>query len=1040
MFTYLIRYSLTHRMLVLCGAVVLVIVGTFHLPHAHVDVLPEIDRSVVSIITEGGGLSPEEVERRISFPIETAMAGLKGVESVRSKSTTSLSIITIRFALNTDIYRNRQLVVERLAETRGLLPATVTPQLAPLASAVGEIFRVAMTTDNGDMMALRDLADWFIRPRLLAVPGVAQVLIAGGDQRQLRVTPDPQLLDFFGLGVDQLAEALGGFNDNTGGDSIDQYGRRFLILNLGRAQDSASLIERARNLVVGDRQGRAILLRQVASVSFEPRVKQGDAGFMGKRAIDLRIHRQPGINTLDLSRRVKQALAEVQPFLPPGVHADDIVFEQAKYIERSIANLTAVIIEATAVVSLVLFAFLLNFRTTIISLAAIPISLLITMVVFWLADMTINTMTLGGLAIAIGELVDDAVVGVENIFRRLRLNRELEIPLPVLRVISDATVEVRSGIFYATLIMLLVFFPLFSLPGVEGLMFQPLATTYIISILASLITSITLTPVLSYYLLPRMKRLARGDGRLVGFLKRQNERLLGWAFEHWKSVAGVAAAAVAVAAVDVGYLPRAFLPPMNEGTYQVELVFRPGVSLPESTEMASKIERLLTEVPEVTVVGHRSGRAELDLDADPVGRSDIVVSVKSSKRSAAEVVQDIRRHVATLPASFFIIGPMAERISIVTTGFPSELAVKLYGEDLDTMVKLADQLRERLTRVPGLTDVKLETQARIPALRVRINQDSARIYGVTPAELTTTLETLLAGRVVSEVIEQNRRYDVLLRLGDADRTSTGLRNLLIDTPTGRIPLHAVADITDSDAPNEIIRDHGQRRVAVLANTNGSDMATITRAIEAQIAGLGMPAGYHFTIEGNYKEQQAAMAQIALLSLVSLVIIFAILYSRYDSPVLSLIIMVNVPLALVGSVFALRVTGGTLSLASAIGFITLVGISTRNGILKISHYINLVVREGETFGRRMIIRGSIERMTPVLMTALAADLALLPIMVGAADAGKEILAPVAVVIFGGLISATLLDAVLTPILFLKFGAGPLARLQTRSMMPSSSEAY
>jgi CzcA family heavy metal efflux pump len=1039
MFAYLIRQSLTHRIFVLAVALILVIVGAVQMRQVPVDILPEIDRSIVSILTEAGGLSAEEVERRVSFPIETAMTGLKGVERVRSRSSPSLSIVSVSFALGTDIYRNRQLVAERLTGVQGQLPGNLTPELAPMSSAVGQILRIAMTSDTGDMMALRDIADWVVRPRILGIPGVAQVVTAGGEVRQLRITPDPRLLDFFGIPIGQLEQAFAGFNSNTGGDAIDQSGRRSVIVNLGRAPNIEALLESARDLVVGNTQGRPILLRQVASVSFAPRAKVGDAGFMGKRAVVLFVMRQPGVNALDLTRIVKQTVVELQPFLPPGMHSD-ILLEQAKYVERSIANLTEVVIEAIAIVAILLFAFLLNFRTTAISLAAIPVSLLITMLVFWLMGMTINTMTLGGLAIAVGELVDDAVVGVENTYRRLRQNREKEQPLPALRVIADATVEVRSGIFYATVIMLSVFFPLFFLPGVEGLMFQPLAVAYVTSIFASLVTSVTLTPVLAYYLLPQSKRMDRGDGGLVRFLKRQNERLLLWAFDHWRSVATVAVVAVTVAALDVAYLPRAYLPPLIEGTYQVELLFKPGFSLPRSMEMATLAERLLLQIPEVTTVGHRTGRAERDLDADPVNVNDVVVGVRPSGRSEAEVLQDIRKQVGLLPGTFFVTAPIADRINSVSTGINAPLAVKVFGQDLDTMMKLADELRGRLTRVPGLTDVKLETQARVPAVRVRINPKAVQRYGATSSDLTRALETLVAGRVVAEIIEETRRYDVLVRLDDADRTSTGLRNLLIDTPLGRVPLHEVTEIADSDSPDEIIRDNGHRRIAILINTNGSDMTAITRHVEAQIAQLKVPAGYYLSIEGNYKEQQAAMTRIGILSLVSIVLVFAILYSRYNSTVLSLIILANVPLALVGSVFALRLTGGSLSLATAIGFITLAGISTRNGILKISHYINLVLHEGESFGTKMIVRGSLERMTPVLMTALSAGLALVPIMVNGAGAGTEILAPVAVVIFGGLISATLLDAVLTPVLFLRFGAKPLSRLHGQWASGQTSEAY
>jgi heavy-metal exporter, HME family len=792
--------------------------------------------------------------------------------------------------------------------------------------------------------------------------------------------------------------------------------------------------------VVATHDGVPILLNQVATVAFEPKVKLGEAGFMGKKSVLLRVQKQPGVNTLKLTRAIEAQLTALQPFLPPGMHADQIAFAQAKFIESSISNLKHVIVEAAIVVAIVLFAFLLNLRTTLVSLAAIPVSLIITVLVFSAFGMTINTMTLGGLAIATGELVDDAVVGVENIYRRLRLNRELAIPRPALRVVADATVEVRTGIFYATIIVLLVFFPMFALPGIEGLMFIPLATTYIVSILASLVTSITLTPVLAYYLLPTIKRMSHGDSGLVKILKRQNERLLLWAFDRRNFVICAALVGVSMAAVAVVYLPRAFLPPLNEGMYMVEFNFRPGMSLEESSKVGAVAERLIMQVPEVKTVERRTGRAELDVDSEGVYHSEMDVDINPSDRSVAEVLQDIRDHLSSLPGSPYISQPLTHRLNFVMSGLPSQIGVKIFGDNLDTLVKLGDDLRGRLLNVPGLTDVRMEPQVRIPVLHVNVNPDAVRLYGITPAQLTHTLETLTAGRVVSEVVDENRRYDVVVRLSDADRTNTGLRNLLIDTPSGRVPLHQLATVVDTDGPNEIVRDNSLRRIAVLANTDGSDLAGITRGIEAQLARMKLPVGYYAGIEGNYQAQQAATSRVAVLSLISLMLIFAILYSRYDSAVLSLIVMANVPLALIGSVAALWMMGGSLSLATMIGFITLAGISTRNGILKISHYINLTLHEGEVFGRKMIIRGSLERMTPVLMTALSAGFGLFPLLLGAGDPGKEILSPVALVIFGGLISATLLDAVLTPLLFLKFGEKSLARLQDRSAAGQGSEAY
>jgi HME family heavy-metal exporter len=1039
MFAFLIRNSLKYRLFVLCGAAILVVIGTIVALRTPVDVLPDIDRNIVSILTEGEGLAPQEVERRITFPIETAMAGLEGVKRVRSVSSPSLSLVQVDFKLGTDVYRDRQLVAERLAQARSQIPPNAVPEMAPITSVVGEVVDFALTSDSGDMMALRDFVDWRLRPRLLAIPGIAQVLPVGGEVRTLRITPDPRRLEFLGVTLADLEKALKGYDTNTGGSSVDAYGRRFLITNIGHTRNPPALLEGARDLVVAYQHGRPILLRELASVDFEPAVKQGDASYMGKPAVLLRIQKQPGVNTLAVTGEIRKLLADMRPFLPKGVQVSPFTFSQQSYINRSIDTLKHVLIEGALMVAVVLFVFLLNVRTTIISLAAIPISMFITVLVFHFAGLTINTMTLGGLAIAAGELVDDAVVGVENTYRRLRLNRLREEPRPVLRVIADASVEVRTGIFYATLIVLLVFFPLFALPGIDGLMFKPLAIAYITSIFASLVTSITLTPVLAYYLLPQMKRMRHGDSWLVRVLKRQNERLLAWAFANQTTVVAAALLGVGLAAVGAIYLPRAFLPPLNEGDYLVETNYDPGISLVEADRMARAAQNLMIKIPGVTSVDNKTGRAEYDLDADGIYHSEFHVNLAPSAHRAT-VLRDIRNAFSSLPRGAYISQPVTMWMNLVMTGLPSELAVKIFGSNPDTLVKLASELNRRLASVKGLTDRKVEAQARIPQLLIRPDPADARLYGVTPAKLTRSLETLAGGQVVSQVIDANRRYDVVVRLNDRDRTAAELRNLLIDTPVGHVPLRNLADIRDTDGPNEIVSENGLPRIAVLANTDGSDMAAITRGIQQQIDAMKMPAGYSASITGDYAAQQAATRLIAILSVISLVLIFAILYTRYSSAVLALIIMANVPLALIGSIVALWIVGGALSLATMIGFITLAGISTRNGILKISHYINLVLNEGETFGRRVIVRGSLERMTPVLMTALSAGMALIPLILGGGEPGKEILSPVALVIFGGLVSATLLDAVLTPVLFLRFGEAPLRELQARQEAGQGAEAY
>ncbi len=1041
MFAFLIRKSLANRLFVLCGTLVLFVLGYYQMQQVPVDVLPEIDRNTVSLITEGEGLAPEEVERRITFPIETAVQGLKDVERVRSISTTSLSIVFVDFELGTDIYRSRQLVSERMNVVEDQLPADVEAQMAPISSAMGMTLSIAITSDSGNMMALRDFTDWFLRPRLMSIPGVAQVLIVGGEARQLRVTPDLRMMDLLDVSHGDVEAAVRSYNANTGGDTVDHHGRRFFILNVGREPDLERLLDGMRNLVVNYVDGRAVLLQQVAKVKFQSRVKRGDGGYMGKPAVVMRLMKQPGVNTIRLTEDVQKMLAELRPYLPKGIHADQIMFRQSKFIETSVDNLREVLQEAVAIVAITLFLFLLNFRTTAISLTAIPVSFIITILVFWLLDMTINTMTLGGLAIAVGELVDDAVVGVENIVRRLKQNTQLAQPRPILEVVSDATVEVRSGIFYATLIMMLVFFPLFWLPGIEGLMFTPLAVGYVISILASLVTSITLTPVLAYYLLPGLKQVKEAtDGALVLFLKRNYERALHWAFDYRKTVISGVVGGITVAALVVGLLPRAFLPPLNEGMYVVFITLKPGISLTLANRVGSVAERLLLGVPEVESVGRVTGRAEMALHADGIYQTEIDVDISQEGRPVDEVLANMRARLAMLPGRIFIGQPLAHRLNVILSGLPSQLAIKIYGDDLSTLVRLADQLRDRLDKVAGLTDLKVEMQARIPQVRVYTEPESSKLYGITPAKLTEELETLSAGRLVSQVIDEMRRYDVVIRLDDQDRSREGLQQLLIDTPVGRVSLRDLAEVVNTDGPNQIIRDNGRRRIAILANTDGSDMKRIAEGIHEQATAMVMPEGYFVAIEGTYEAQQEATLRIAVLSIISVMLTFAVLYSRYRSAILSLIIIGNVPLALIGSVVTIWLVGGSLSLATMIGFITLAGISTRNGILKISHYINLCLHEGESFGPAMIIRGSLERMTPVLMTAVSAMLALVPLMMGVGDPGKEILAPVAQVIFGGLVSATLLDAVLTPILFLSFGEKPLLRLLAQRETDVVVETY
>jgi HME family heavy-metal exporter len=1023
MFDRLIRASLANRLFILLAAIILLIYGGSLASRLPVDIFPDLNRPIVTLITEAEGLAPEEVERLVTFPIETTLNGMTGVSRIRSVSSIGLSIVYIEFDWGTDIFRNRQQVAERMALVRERLPAKVEPQMGPITSIMGEIMLIAMVGDGIDPFQLRDLADWTMRPRLLSIPGVAQVIPIGGETRQYRVTPRPDLMALLDISIQEIERAITDFGVRTGGGYVDQSGSEFLIRNINQS----SKIDVLRDLVVTYRFDQPVMLQQIAEVSFSARHKRGDAGYMGNPAIILSIQKQPGADTILLTKQIEATLADLQRTMPKGVSVENVLFKQSNFIDTAISNVKHVLLESAVVVAFALFAFLMNFRTTAISLIAIPISVLTTAIVFHYFGLSINTMTLGGLAIAMGILVDDAVVDVENILRRLRENARLSRPQPALEVIAAASSEVRSGIVYATIIIVLVFVPLFALTGVEGRLFQPLGVAYIVALLASLITSMTVIPVLSYYLLPGMKGLAHREAKLVIVLKRWNRRLLEWSVLRQPAVyVGSIAAVIAAVALLIG-MPRSFLPPFNEGTLTLGMYFNPGISLPESNRLGALAEQRILQVSEVKSVGRRTGRAELDEHAEGVHAAEIDIDLKRSKRSRAEILQDIRDQLAILPASVNIGQPISHRLDHMLSGVRAQIALKLFGDDLDTLVSEGERIRRRLSSIPGLVDLQLEKQTRIPQIRVIVDPEKARLYGTTPAAIALSLETLADGRVVSQVIEDVRRYDVLLRLADDDRRIAGLANMLVETPSGRVPLRNLATVLNTDGPNQIMRDSGRRRLVILANTDGSDMHRIITDIRASLAATELPQGFSISIEGTFQAEEEAGQLILTLSGMSLALIFLVLYTRYRSASLSLIIMAGVPLSLVGGVIALKAVGQPLSIASMVGFVSLAGISTRNGILKISHYLNLMIREGAPFSWETIVRGSLDRMTPVLMTASAAGFALLPLIIDAGAPGKEILSPVATVIFGGLISATLLDALVTPLLFLKVGEAALQNL-------------
>ena len=1046
MFNWIVRYSLNNRLFVLAFAALLMAYGAFTAWRTPVDVFPDLNKPLVTVLTEAGGMAPEEVEQLVSFPIETALNGMPGITRVRSTSSIGLSIVYAEFDWGTDIYRNRQLVAERLAQLREQLPQSVTPIMGPVSSIMGEVMLIALrlSAEEGAASAMqaREYADFVLRPRLLAIPGVSQVIPIGGDVRQLRVEPDPARMAQLGVSLTQVEQALRGFASNAGGGFIDMNSREYLIRHIGRTNK----VEDLQGIAIAWKDGRAVLLHQVAQVRYAPGLKRGDAGYMGSPAVIVSVQKQPAADTVQLSRQIEAALDELKPGLPKGLGQPQVLFRQADFIKSSINNVTEALRDGAIMVAIILFAFLMSARTTLISLTAIPLSLAATALVFRLLDQSINVMTLGGLAIAIGELVDDAVVDVENILRRLKENQLRPQPRPVLEVVRQASVEVRSGIVYATVIVVLVFVPLFALPGIEGRLFSPLGIAYIVSILASMLVSMTVTPALCSYLLPRMKRLGHGDSPLVTRLKRWDARLLAWSFPRAKALIAAAAVCVALAAASVPFFPRAFLPAFNEGSLVLSLMFNPGTSLAQANRMGALAETLISQVPGVTQVGRRTGRAELDEHAEGVHSAEIDVDLRRDGEPVDRetIMAQIRTQLASLPAQVAIGQPISHRLDHLLSGVRAQIALKIYGDDTDTLRAVAEQMRQNLSGIPGLVDLTVEKQVLVPQVMVRLDQARLAQTGLSPGEAIRVLQALTDGAHGAQLVDGNRRYELVLRLPDDKRGPLDLARTLVDTPAGRLPVSSFASVEESDGPNQISRENGRRRIVVYANTDGSDMGRVIADIRRVIAQTPLPPGGFVSLEGQFQAQEQAMKLILGLSLVSLTMMFLVLYSRYRSAVLATVIMANIPLALIGSVAAMWISGVSLSVATMVGFITLAGIATRNGILKISHYINLCRFEGEHFSQPMIVRGSLERLTPVLMTALVAAFALTPLLLAGDAPGKEILHPVAVVIFGGLVSSTLLDTLLTPLLFWLLGRKPterlLAQAQDATTAVHSQEAF
>ncbi|MCK8497867.1 efflux RND transporter permease subunit [Myxococcus fulvus] len=1031
MLDHVILFSLRHRLFVVLAAVAVLLYGGWVVTRLPVDVFPDLNRPTVTVMTEAGGLSPEEVETLVTTPIETSMNGAPGVQRVRSSSGVGLSIVHVEFDWGTDIYLDRQLVSERLQVARERLPRDVAPHLTPVSSIMGEILLLGVQSEEGrtSPLELRSLADWVLRQRLLTIPGIAQVTVLGGGVKQFQVRVAPEKLLAFGLTFEDVERAAGLSQGNTTGGFVDKGGREYLVRNLAR---SAS-VEDLRATVVAMRDGVPVRLSQVAEVDVGPAVKRGDGGMNGRPAVILAVQKQPGASTLVLTEQVDVAVKELRSTLPGDVRVETL-FRQADFIQAAIGNVVEALRDGALLVVVVLFLFLVNLRTTAITLTAIPLSFVITALVMKAFGLSINTLTLGGLAVAVGELVDDAIVDVENVYRRLRENRAKAQPEPVLRVIYLASSEVRGSIVFATLIVVLVFLPLFALGGIEGRLFAPLGVAYVVSILASLLVSLTVTPALCAFLLPKGRLLEHGDGAVVRWLKARARHVLDFSLAHSSAVMAGATVLVLGAVAVVPFLGRSFLPPFNEGTATVNVLAPPGTSLEESNRFGLLAERLIASVPEVKTVGRRTGRAEQDEHAEGVHYSELDVDFKEGGRPRDVVLADLRERLSVLPGLSVSVGqPISHRLDHLLSGIRAQVAVKLFGQDLEALRGKAEEVRAVMAQVPGVVDLQVEQQTLIPQLQVRLKREEAARLGVQPGAMAEQLEKAFNGVVVGQVLEGQRTFDVLVRYEERARVDAeAFRRALVDTPSGaRVPVAAVAEVVESRGPNVIHHDHLQRRVVVMANVAGRDLGSAVEEVRERVtASVVLPTGTFLSYEGQFESQEAATRLIALLSLVSLVGMFLVLYAHFRSARLVAQVMLNIPLALVGSVTAVVLTGQPLSVATLVGFVTLCGIASRNTIMLISHYLHLVEHEGAVFGREMVVRGSLERLVPVLMTALTAGLALVPLALASGAPGKEILHPVATVILGGLISSTLLDLLVTPAVFHRFGRPALERYLAR----------
>lgn len=1017
----IIRFSLNNRMVILVIAALCLVAGIYSTMHTEVDVFPDLNAPTVVVMTEAEGMAPEEVERLVTFPIETAVNGATNVRRVRSSSATGFSIVNIEFDWGTDIYKARQIVSEKIAMVGADLPENVgNPTLGPQASILGELMIIGLTADTTSMQDLRTIADWTIRPRLLSTGGVAQVAVMGGDIKEYQILMDPGKMRRHGVSMDEVIYAVKGMNQNASGGTLYEYGNEYIVRGLLSTND---IDEMKKAVVKTSENGLPITLDAIADVRIGPKTPVlGVASNDGKPAVLLTVTKQPNTNTLALTGRLDNALGELKANLPADVKINSQIFRQSRFIDSSIDNVKKSLIEGAIFVIIVLFIFLMNWRTTIISLISIPLSIVFSLLAIRWMGLTINTMSLGGIAIAVGSLVDDSIVDVENVFKRLRQNREKpeNERESVIKVVYEASKEVRMPMLNSTLIIIASFLPLFFLSGMEGRMLKPLGITFIISLMASTLVALTVTPVLSSFLLGSQNSDKTGrEPALVRWLKKYYGKALNWSLGHKKTILCGVGALLVAAVVMFFTLGGSFLPAFNEGSFTISISTVPGISLEESDRMGRTAEELLLSIPEIKTVGRKTGRAELDEHAFGVNSSEFECPFELGKKTRKQLTEEVRQKLAVLPGvNIEIGGPISHRIDAMLSGTKANIAIKLFGSDLNKMYEIGQKIKTSISGVEGIADINVEQQVERPELNITPKREMLARYGISLPEFAEVVRVMMEGEVVSTVYEGNRSFDLTLKVNDDARSSIErISDLTIDTGDGKkVSLSYVADIKSSAGPNTINRENVSRKLVVSCNATGGELAKAVGAIREKIAeNIELPEGYHIEYGGQFESEERASKTIALVSIFSIFIIFMLLYGEFKNISQSLVVLLNLPLALIGGVFAIFFTDGILSIPAIIGFISLFGIATRNGMLLIDRY-NVLASEGHSREEAVMI-GSLDRLNPILMTAITSALALLPLALGGDLPGNEIQSPMAKVILGGLYSSTLLNGFVVPVIYL-----------------------